>query len=87
VAKFVTEQRRLTHRGRSFHFVSYDAVPVETAHLLPSVGPAWFLMSAGKRWPALPRYGDQDPAELDLLLAQWLDVHVFGGQPAEAAGT
>ena len=77
MSKDKTEQRHLTHRGRMFHFVSYGPQPGNAARLIPDTAAAWFLMSAGKRWMALPHQLDQDPLELDHLLLQWLDEHVF----------
>ena len=77
MSKEKTEQRRLAHRGRAFHFVSYEEQPANPARLQPAIPPAWFLMSAGKRWVAVPHQVDQDLTELDGLLSQWLDEHVF----------
>jgi hypothetical protein len=77
MSKTRTEQRRVTHRGRSFHFVSYEAEPANPARDKPGVIAAWFLMSAGKRWFALPHEPGQDPLELDRQLTQWLERCVF----------
>ena len=77
MSKVKTEQRRLEHRGRHFHFVSYEGQAGNPSRLLPATEPSWFLMCAGKRWQALPHQDGQDPVELDRLLAVWLDEHVF----------
>ena len=77
MSKVKTEQRRVTLKGRDFHFVSYEAEPGNPARQRPAVIAAWFLMSAGKRWQAVPHEPDQDPRELDLLLTQWLEHNIF----------
>ncbi len=41
----------------------------------------WFLMSAGKRWPALEEILDQDEEALIASLIHWLDINVFPRQP------
>ena len=34
-------------------------------------------MNAGKRWPVIPHQAGQETDELDRLLAQWIEQHVF----------
>lgn len=77
MSKEKTEQRRVTVKGRAFHFVSYEAAPGNPAKAVPPVEAAWFLMSAGKRFFALPHDPAQDPALLDQQLTRWLEQHVF----------
>jgi hypothetical protein len=77
VSKERIEQRRLTHRGRQFHFVSYEGLPANPARLQPATGPAWYLMSAGKRWAVMPHEPALESADVDRLLIEWLDTHVF----------
>jgi hypothetical protein len=77
VSKVKTEQRHVTVRGRAFHFVSYEAAPGNPARDKPAIEAAWFLMSAGKRWFAVPHDPSQDPHELDHHLTQWLEQHIF----------
>jgi hypothetical protein len=75
MSTYVVEQRRVAHRGRDFHFVSYEA-PVDKA--TKSQGPPmWYLMSAGKRWQVMEQMRGQPAAELDGLFVAWLDRHVF----------
>ena len=74
---YKVEQRFVTHHGRRFHFVSYDGQPASPKKDVAATKPAWFLMSAGKRWEVMPQQLGQDLAELDGLLTQWLDAHVF----------
>jgi hypothetical protein len=73
----VVEQRRLQHRGREFHFVSYDGRPANFKRAQPATTPAWWLMSAGTRWEVMPFHPGRDAAELDLAFTAWLDAHVF----------
>jgi hypothetical protein len=77
MSSYKVEQHRLTHRGRGFHFVSYEGAPANLAKQLAAVEPTWFMMCAGKRWAVMPHRVGQDPAELDRLFVEWLDGHVF----------
>ena len=74
------EQRRLTHRGRVFHFVSYEAVAANERRNLAAIPPMWHLMNAGKRWPVMPHVSGQDPAELDKALLRWVEQEIFGAE-------
>ncbi|MEB3322531.1 MAG: hypothetical protein VKI81_06880 [Synechococcaceae cyanobacterium] len=82
MSKFAVEQRRITHRGTVFHFVSYDGHPGNPKRDQPPAGPAWYLMREGRRWEAMPHQPGQDDAELDRMLTGWLDEHVFGIDPS-----
>ncbi|UCF40486.1 MAG: hypothetical protein JSW43_12270 [Gemmatimonadota bacterium] len=82
MSRALVEQRRLHYRGREFHFVSYDGVPANPKQGRPATGPAWWLMSSGKRWEVMPFYPGRDEAELDLAFTAWLDEHAF---PASTA--
>jgi hypothetical protein len=77
MSSFKLEQRRLTLRGREFHFVSYEGQLANPARHQTATAPTWFLMNAGKRWPVIPHQPGQEIGELDRLLAQWLEQHVF----------
>lgn len=77
MSSFKLEQRRLTLRGREFHFVSYEGQLANAARHQPATIPTWFLMNAGKRWPVIAHQPGQETDELDRLLAQWLEQHVF----------
>lgn len=77
VTRHVVEQRRLTYRGREFHFVSYDGLPANPKKQQAATGPAWWLMSAGTRWKVMPFQPGRTPGELDLAFTAWLDTHVF----------
>jgi hypothetical protein len=71
------EQHRITHRGRGFHFVSYEGTPGNPARDVPATEPTWYMMSAGKRWAVMPHRVGQDPVEVNRLFVEWLDNHVF----------
>jgi hypothetical protein len=76
-SRYKVEQRRIAHRGRNFLFVSYEGQPGNTARNEPPTDAAWFLVSSGHRWEAMPQLPDQEPDELDRLLTEWLESHVF----------
>ncbi len=74
---YKTEQHRLFHRGRTFHFVSYEGQPADEKRHQPETPPSWFLMLAGKRWMVGPQVAETVPAELDRQFVEWLDARVF----------
>ena len=76
-----TEQRRLAYRGREFHFVSFDGQPANPRKDQPATAPAWWLMSAGKRWEVMPFRAGQSADALDRAFMAWLDAHVFHSAP------
>lgn len=77
MSKVKTEQRRVSHRGRDFHFVSYEGEPANLKRQKPAILAAWFLMSAGKRWLAIPHQPGQDVLELDRQLTVWLEEFIL----------
>lgn len=79
MSSYRSEQRRLTHRGREFHFVSYEGRPANERRGESALPPMWYLMSEGKRSPVMSQVPGQEPAALDRALIGWLDEHVFGG--------
>ena len=74
---YQTQQHHLVHRGRSFHFVSYEGHPADPKLEQADVPPTWFLIHAGKRWMAFPQVGDAAPAVLARQFGEWLDARVF----------
>jgi hypothetical protein len=78
VSTHKVEQRRLSHRGREFHFVSYDAQIANERRGVEAVPPMWYLMNEGKRRPVLPHVPGQELVELDDALLRWVDEQVFG---------
>jgi hypothetical protein len=77
MGKYTVEQHRITHRGREFHFVSYEGQPANEKRKQPAVEPAWFLMNSGKRWQVMPHQPGQDDAELERKFTEWLETNVF----------
>lgn len=82
MGKYKNEQRRLAHRGRRFHFISYDAEDADPKKKRLAMPATWYLESSGNRWPAIPQTPDQPEAELESQLARWLEAHVFSESPA-----
>jgi hypothetical protein len=82
VSNHKVEQRRLYHRGREFHFVSYDAQVANERRGQEAVPPMWYVMIEGKRRPVLPHIPGQELVELDDALLKWIDEQVFGLVPA-----
>lgn len=75
---FKNEQRRVDHRGRVFHFISYEAREANATKKVTALPDSWYLVSSGgNRWPAIPLVRDQAPEELDAQLAAWLEANVF----------
>lgn len=69
-------QQRIRHGGQSFHFVSYDAQPGNVKRGEAAMGPMWYLMRAGKRWPAIPQVVGQSEAESMAALGSWLQTEM-----------
>ena len=78
---YKTDQRRLLHRGREFHFVSYEGLAANARRGEPATPPTWFLMIAGKRWLVMPQVPDQSVEDLDQQLHGWLEAHAFPAAP------
>ncbi len=77
MSKHDVEQVRLTHRDREFHFVSYQGQPANRKKNQAATDPAWFLISAGRRWEVMPHQPHQEHEERDRLFAAWLERNVF----------
>lgn len=69
---YKVEQRRLTYRGRDFHFVSYEGHPANERRGEIAEGAMWCLMNEGKRRPVMPQVPGQAVEELDRALLAWL---------------
>ena len=82
MSAYKTQQHHLVHRGRSFHFVSYEGQAADLKKQLAAQPNTWYAMLAGKRWAVTEQLGETAPAELDRQFAEWLDQHVFAEQPA-----
>lgn len=77
MSSYKTNQRRVRHRGREFHFVSYEGVAANPRLGSPATQATWFLMCAGKRWDVMLEQADVSETDLDLQLSNWLDVNIF----------
>ena len=76
MSQYVVEQRRVAHKGRDFHFVSYEG---ELNKATKEQGPPmWFLMSSGKRWQVCEQVRGQAVDNIDAQLVTWLETHIFG---------
>jgi len=70
-------QRHLSHRGRSFHFVSYEGHPANPAKQINAAPPTWFLIASGKRWEVMATDPAQTAEQCDRRFMAWLDENVF----------
>jgi hypothetical protein len=84
MSSYKTDQHRLVYRGRTFHFVSYEAHQANPRTGEAAMPATWFLMCAGKRWPVIAQIPDQDPDLVVAALIRWLDHHVFGAPAARS---
>jgi hypothetical protein len=80
---YKTDQCRVFHRGRAFHFVSYEGQLANPSRAQLATAATWFLMNGGKRWAVMPQVLDQERTSLDQELSHWLDEHIFAGVPGE----
>jgi hypothetical protein len=77
MSTYKTDQQHVLHRGRDFHFVSYEGQRADAARDQGETPPTWFLMGAGKRWAVMPQTIGLTPVDLHARLVQWLDENVF----------
>jgi hypothetical protein len=77
---YKTDQQHLVHRGRAFHFVSYEGLIANPKKEQEATPDTWFLMCAGKRWAVMPQVAEQARSELDAQLGRWLDENIFSGK-------
>ena len=81
--RYTIEQRHIIHRGRTFHFVSYDGQPAHVGKGQPATTPTWYLMAEGKRCEVMPHLPGQPAEAVDVALTAWLDANAFGAaEPA-----
>lgn len=76
---YKTAQCRLTHRGRVFHFVSYEGRRANPGRQIEAEPAMWFLMAAGRRFSVVPEHAGEPVEGRDGRLAAWLDANVFAG--------
>ena len=87
MSSYKIEQRRLLHRGREFHFVSYEARIANERRGEAAIPPMWHLMAAGKRRPVMEQVVGQEPGDIDRLLLAWIEEHILPPAPAESPRT
>lgn len=78
---YKTDQHHVIHRGRKYHFVSYEARLPNPKTGDAGLPASWFLIRAGKRWPAFPALPDQDPQAIFAAFTAWLDENVLAATP------
>ncbi len=77
MSSYKIEQRRILHRGREFHFVSYEGRIANERRGEDALPAMWYLMSEGKRQPVMPQVLGQDATDIERALVRWVDEHVF----------
>lgn len=78
------EQRRITLRGREFHFVSCEPQPANERRGEAAVPAMWYLMNEGHRRQVMPHVVGQDPVAVERALALWVEKHSFAPSAAGA---
>ncbi len=86
MSQFKSEQRRLRHNGREFHFVAYEGRIANDRRGETELPAMWFLMNEGKRTAVLPHSLGQPAEALDAQLVGWLDDNVFAPGAVQAPG-
>lgn len=74
VTRLRIDQCRVFHRGREFHFVTYEG---DTDPENAGGAAMWYLMSGLKRCEAIRQVPDQDEPTLEARLRRWLDTNAF----------
>jgi hypothetical protein len=77
------QQRRLTIRGRVYHFVSYQGSRGNPQRAQLPYPAMWYLMVEGRRCPVLPCAPELCGNSLDAALSAWVDDNALG--PVESA--
>ena len=76
-SRYKVEQRHILHRGSEFHFISYEGQAANAARGVTATDPTWYLVTDGHRWEAVAQQPEQELDELDGMLREWLEEHVF----------
>lgn len=77
------QQRHLTIRGRTFHFVSYQGSRGNAQRAQLPYPAMWYLMVEGRRCPVLPCDSNLSSTELDAALSAWAEDNAVG--PVQSA--
>ena len=71
MSSFKSQQCRLMIHERTFHFVSYEAVPANVSRNEPAQPSRWYLMAAGRRFASLECDPQQSLPDAELSLTEW----------------
>jgi len=82
MAGYKTDQTRLRHRGKEFHFVSYEGHGANPAKGEAATPAMWFLMRSGHRYAVMPQVDGQEADDRDREFAAWLDAFAFSAPSA-----
>lgn len=75
---FKPEQRHLTVRGRSFHFVLYEAQPARPSRNQTAAPSMWYLMVEGRRCPVFTCDSTLPSEAIDAALVAWAENNAIG---------
>lgn len=78
MSAFKPQQRHITIKGRTFHFVSYEGQPADVRRSLAERPAMWYLMVEGRRFPAFPCDPTKPLTEIDQLLSRWAEDNATG---------
>ena len=81
MSAYKNQQHRVVCGGRHFHFVSYEARAANEKRGEAAIGPMWYLMGPGKRWPAVPHDLARSEAEIANDLLRWIKSQGMDGSP------
>jgi|SRR5687768_1898719 len=81
MSAYKNQQHRLVCGGRHFHFVSYEARAANEKRGEAAIGPMWYLMGPGKRWPAVPHDLGRSEAEIANDLLRWIKSQGMDSPP------
>ena len=78
MSAFKPQQRHLTIRGRTFHFVSYEGGPTNRRREQLPDPAMWYLMVEGRRCPVLPLDTSLSASQVDAALSAWALDNALG---------
>ena len=78
MSAFKPQQRHLTIKGRTFHFVSYEGSPANLRKAQLPYPPMWYLMVEGRRFPVFPCDANLSLPQIDELLGAWAVDNAMG---------
>ncbi len=81
MSSFKSQQCRVTIHDRTFHFVSYEAVPANVSRNEPAQPSRWYLMAAGRRFASLECDPQQSLPDAELSLTDWAIANAIAVVP------